>query len=44
MNILPYNLATTSDQLTSQGGLLAIAELMQSMQLAQRIDQYFPSP
>ncbi|MDC9720393.1 MAG: IS1380 family transposase [Gammaproteobacteria bacterium] len=44
MNILPYNLATTNDQLTSRGGLLAIAELMQSMQLAQCIDQHFPAP
>ncbi len=44
MNILPYNLATTNDQLTSRGGLLTIAELMQSMQLAQRIDNHFPAP
>ena len=42
--ILPYNLATTNDKLTSRGGLLAIAELMQSIQLAQRIDQHFPAP
>ena len=44
MNILPYNLTVTNDQLTSRGGLLVIAELMQSMQLAQRIDQHFPAP
>ena len=42
--ILPYNLATANDKLTSRGGLLAIAELMQSIQLAQRIDQHFPAP
>ena len=42
--ILPYKLATTKDQLTSRGGLLAIAQLMDSVSLAERVDQHFPKP
>lgn len=44
MNILPHKLATTNDLLTSRAGLLAIAQVMESIDLAKRIDQYFPSP
>jgi hypothetical protein len=44
MKILPYNLATTNDKLTSRAGLLAIAQLMESLQLAERIDTHFPHP
>ncbi|MBT6081126.1 MAG: hypothetical protein HOG56_12375, partial [Gammaproteobacteria bacterium] len=44
MNILPYKLTTTNDQLTSRTGLLTIAQLMQSMQLGEHIDQQFPLP
>ncbi|HIJ31990.1 MAG TPA: IS1380 family transposase [Gammaproteobacteria bacterium] len=44
MNILPYKLTTTNDQLTSRAGLLTIAQLMQSMQLGEHIDQQFPQP
>ena len=44
MNILPYKLATTNDKLTSRAGLLAIAQLMESLQLAERIDAHFPQP
>ncbi len=44
MNILPYNLATTNDSLTSRAGLLAIAQVMESIQLSQRINKYFPAP
>ena len=44
MHRLPYQLATTNDQLTSRGGLLAVAQLMQSLLLGQRIDQHFPKP
>ena len=44
MNILPHKLATTKDQLTSRAGLLAIAQVMESINLSKRIDKYFPSP
>ena len=44
MNILPYKLTTTNDHLTSRTGLLALAELMQSLELAEHIDQQFPRP
>lgn len=44
MNILPYKLSTTNDKLTSRAGLLAIAQLMESLQLAERIDAHFPKP
>ena len=42
--ILPYKLGTTNDLLTSRAGLLSIAELMESVGLAERIDQHFPLP
>lgn len=42
--ILPYKLDTTNDLLTSRAGLLAIAQLMESLNLAERIDQHFPLP
>lgn len=44
MNILPYKLATTQDQLTSRAGLLAIAQVMASLNLSARINKYFPLP
>ncbi len=44
MHILPYKLATTNDQLTSRAGLLAVGQLMKSLQLSERIDQHFPLP
>ncbi|WP_456406828.1 IS1380 family transposase [Thiolapillus sp.] len=44
MNILPYKLTTTNDQLSSRAGLLAIAQLIQTLQLTKRIDQQFPLP
>ena len=44
MNILPYKLATTNNKLTSRAGLLAIAQLMSTLQLSDRIDQHFPHP
>ena len=42
--ILPYKLATTNDQLTSRAGLLAIGQLMETLQLAERVDKHFPLP
>ena len=42
MTILPYKLATTNNKLTSRAGLLAIAQLMESLQLSERIDKLFP--
>jgi hypothetical protein len=44
MNIPPHKLATTNNLLTSRAGLLAIAQIMQSINLSQRIDKYFPLP
>lgn len=44
MKILPYKLTTTNDQLSSRAGLLTIAQLMQSLQLGEHIDQQFPLP
>lgn len=42
--ILSYKLDTTKDLLTSRAGLLAIAQLMDSLSLTERIDQHFPQP
>jgi len=44
MNILPYKLDTTNDQLTSRAGVLIIAQLMDTLQLSERIDCHFPLP
>ena len=44
MNILSYKLDTTNDLLTSRAGLLAVAQLMDSLGLAECIDQHFPLP
>lgn len=44
MNILPYKLETTNDQLTSRAGLLCIAQLMNKLELSTRIDKAFPLP
>jgi hypothetical protein len=42
--ILPYKLDTTNDLLTSRAGLLATAQLMDSLSLCERIDRHFPQP
>ncbi len=44
MQILPYKLTTTNDKLTSRAGLLVIAQLMKSINLAETVDQHFPQP
>lgn len=44
MTILSYKLDTTNDLLTSRAGLLAISQLMSSLNFSQRVDQYFPAP
>ncbi len=44
MNILPHKLTITNDQLTSRAGLLAIAQVMESIHLSERIDKYFSLP
>ncbi len=44
MNILPHNLSTTHELLTSRGGLLAIATLMQKLKLTNLIDKHFALP
>jgi len=42
--ILPYQLDTTNDLLTSRAGLIALAQLMESLSLSERIDKHFPLP
>ena len=42
--MLPYKLDTTNDLLTSRAGLLATAQLMDSLNLSERIDKHFPLP
>jgi len=42
--ILPYKLDTTNDLLTSRAGLLAIAQLMDTLSLTEHIDHHFPQP
>ncbi len=44
MNILPHNLSTTDELLTSRGGLLAIATLMEQLNLSNLIDKHFVQP
>lgn len=44
MKILPHKLATTNDQLTSRAGLVAVAQMIEQLQLAEHIDQHFPLP
>ena len=42
--ILNYKIDTTNDLLTARAGLLTVAELMKSLNLAERIDSCFPLP
>ena len=42
--MLPYKLDTTNDLLTSRVGLLATGQLLESLNLAERIDRHFPLP
>jgi len=44
MNILPHKLSTTDELLTSRGGLLAIATLMEKLNLTNLINNHFVSP
>ena len=44
MNILPHKLSTTKELLTSRGGLLAIASLIQKLNLSKLIDKNFVQP
>ena len=44
MNILLHKLTATNEKLTSRAGLLAIAQVMKSIHLSERIDKYFASP
>ena len=42
--MIPYELATTNDLLTSRAGLVTIAQLMDSMRFSELVDQHFPQP
>lgn len=42
--MLPYKFDTTNDLLTSRAGLLSIAQLMETLNQTERIDQHFPLP
>ncbi len=44
MNILPHKLSTTHELLTSRGGLLTIATLMDEINLSNLIDTHFVPP
>lgn len=44
MNILPYELSTTNDLLTSRAGLICIAEVMNRLGFSELVNQYFPAP
>lgn len=44
MNILPHNLSTTHELLSSRGGLLTIATLMQELNISKLIDKHFVLP
>ncbi len=42
--MLPYKLDTTNDLLTSRAGLLDTAQVMDSLNMSNRIDKHFPLP
>jgi hypothetical protein len=44
MDILPYDLSTTNDLLTSRGGLICIAEMMNKIGFSEAVNKYFPVP
>jgi len=44
MNILPYKLKTTKEQLTSRAGLVVVAQIMKQLELSKSIDRHFPTP
>ncbi|MCK5478154.1 MAG: IS1380 family transposase [Methylococcales bacterium] len=44
MNILPYKLKTTKEQLTSRAGLVIVAQIMNQLELSKSIDSNFPIP
>lgn len=44
MDILPYQLSTTNDLLTSRAGLLCIAQLMDSLGFTDWVNTHFPAP
>ncbi len=44
MKIVPYELGTTNDLLTSRAELLILAQLMNSIGFADLADQHFPAP
>ena len=44
MNIIPYELGTTNDLLTSRAGLITLGQLMCSIGFSQLVDKHFPQP
>lgn len=42
--MIPYELATTNDLLTSRAGLITIAQLMNSIGFSVLVDRHFPEP
>ena len=44
MEILPYQLSTTKDLLTSRAGLLCVGQLMETISFTNVVDQQFPVP
>ena len=43
-DMLPYQIQTTNDLLTSRAGLICIAQLMNNIGFAGLVDRYFPHP
>ena len=44
MNILPFQLESTNDLLTSHAGLVCTAEVMKALNFSNLVDQHFPTP
>lgn len=44
MKILPYEVSTTKDLLTSRSGLICVAQLMQQIGFVEAVDKAFPAP
>ena len=44
MNILPFQIESTNDLLTSRSGLVSVAEMMKTLSFSHLVDQHFPAP
>lgn len=44
MQIVPYQLASTNDKLTSRAGLVCLAQVMEKLDFGALVDKHFPAP